>query len=282
MRSTATVAGIRPGAPAAGAREGRDVLLVAVYASVPLLAMCLYDPPPRVAFWWELWMVAGVAGMGVLALLPALSARYWVRAGSSARAAGMVHCLHRYLSYALVLLLAAHVAGLLILEPQVVEYLKLSAPWPMLAGVGAAILILVLVVTSVWRAAIGWAYRSWRRWHALLSALAVGLAAWHLAGSAYYFDRPGKVIALLAVCVAATGGSWWYDVSGSDAHAHPAHAPERGRAARNGMRRAHRWGRRVVLALLLVWGFAAVLFALPDPAARLAAAPQPCATAACG
>ncbi|NUT78014.1 ferric reductase like transmembrane component [Pseudomonas sp. C1C7] len=96
--------------------------------------------------------------------------------------------LHRDLGYAATLLLALHVGVLLISEPQVVDYLKPSATWPMLSGTLATLLLLVLVPTSLsavrkklWRN-----HRHFKLWHYGLGALMLVLVSVHMLSAGFY------------------------------------------------------------------------------------------------
>lgn len=180
--------------PGARARRAGFVAAVALYALAPLLVLALRRPP-RVDGWWDFCMALGLAATGLLALMPVLSARWWAPQYRAAEVARLVQQLHRWLSYLLLALLVAHVLGLVLLEPRTVDYLLPTAPAYMLAGLGALLLVLVLVLTSRFRARLGWASAGWRRWHAAMAATAIGLSAWHLWGSGYFFAASGTLVA---------------------------------------------------------------------------------------
>lgn len=180
----------------AGARARRAgfVTAVALYASAPLLVLALRRPP-RVDAWWDFCMALGLAATGLLALLPALSARWWAPQYRAAEVARLVQQLHRWLSYLLLVLLVAHVLGLVLLEPRTVDYLLPTAPGYMLAGLAALLLVLALILTARFRPRLGWANPGWRRWHAVMATVAIGLSAWHLWGAGYFFAAPETLIA---------------------------------------------------------------------------------------
>ena len=178
------------------ARGRRVAFVVAVtaYVLAPLLVLNLRRPAP-VDPWWDYSMGLGVAATGALALMPLLSARWWAPQYRSTELSRLVQRLHRRLSYLLLALVAAHVVGLAILEPRVLDYLLPTAPGYMLAGLAALLLACTLVLTARFRARLAWANPGWRRWHAAMSAVCIGLTGWHLWGAAYYFVTPATLAA---------------------------------------------------------------------------------------
>lgn len=181
----------------AGAMWRRRAVLgaaVLAYALAPLLALRLYGPA-AVDPAWDAAIGTGLAATGILALLPLLSVRWWAAQSREADRLRVVLVLHRQLSYLLAALLVAHVVGLVLLEPRVVEYLLPTAPGYMLAGLLALVLVIALIVMSRARLRRRWPHSGWRRWHAAMSAAAIGLTGWHLWGSAYWVATPRALLA---------------------------------------------------------------------------------------
>ena len=175
-------------------RRGALVGAVLLYALAPLVALALRGPA-GVDLWWDYCMALGLAATGALALLPILSARWWAPGTHEVDALRLVQQLHRQLSYLLLVLLLAHVLGLLLLETRVLDYLLPTAPGYMLAGLAALLLVGVLILTSHYRQRLRWVNPGWRRWHAAMSVAAVGCTGWHLWGSAYWFATPAALAA---------------------------------------------------------------------------------------
>lgn len=186
--------GILRAARLARGRRMAFVTAVMVYLLAPLGVLALRRPVP-VDPWWDYCMGLGVAATGALALMPLLSARWWAPQYRSTELSRLVQHLHRRLSYLLLVLLAAHVVGLVVLEPRVLDYLLPTAPGYMLAGLLALLLICTLVLTARFRARLAWANPGWRRWHAGMSAASICFTGWHLWGAAYYFATPAALIA---------------------------------------------------------------------------------------
>jgi predicted ferric reductase len=191
--------------------------LIGVAASLPLALAAAFGVPPRLGLGWDWAMAIGAIGMGVLAALPVLTARFWSWLLADVAAARFAHCLHRHLGYAVLGLLGAHVAAVLVVEPITLEYLKLSAPWPMLSAIAATVLVALLVMSSPGHDAERIGYQRWRRWHAVGSVLAVVLAAHHLIGAGHYFTRDLRALAVVVAAVTPTALSVAYPYLGARA-----------------------------------------------------------------
>lgn len=222
---------------------------ILVYTGVPLAVLGLPPLARRIAFWWDCAMALGVLSTAGFALLPLLSARWWVRDGADGPFLRAVQSTHRQLSYVVTLLAVLHIGLLLWLEPRTVEYLLPGAVAPMLAGLAALVCAVFLIVSSLRRQRWHWRYRNWRAWHAALSAALLGLLGWHLIGAGYYFGAPGVVSTLLWLLALPTCMTFWW-------HFRPASpAPDGG-----GVRVPVHPG-RISLAIGLIWLLAAVVFA---------------------
>jgi len=122
---------------------------------LPLLIIYVATAPAGISLWWD-----------------------W------ANAVGFMAC-------ALYLLLTGlHVGVLLLIEPMLLEHLKLTAPLYMLAGLVASVLILLLVVCSIplFRKRLWSDYYRFKlihRWGALLT---LGLVFFHVGSSQFYLN----------------------------------------------------------------------------------------------
>lgn len=161
-------------------------LMLAAGAALPMIFVIASGQPAPDDVYWDLLMTMGFICAGGIALLPLVTARGTVRLEQSAPIARAGFELHELLSYVFVAGVFLHAIGLIIYQPVTIEYLKLSAPAYMLAGIVSAMVLLVLIVQSK-RSRRRYAhFTTWRRIHVLLSWSAIVLMAWHVVGSGYY------------------------------------------------------------------------------------------------
>lgn len=139
-----------------------------------------------------LWDLGNGLGFVALTLLLALN----FAAGRSP--------LHPALAWTALGVALAHGVWLLVLDAKVLEYLKPTMPAYMGAGLFALVLLAVGAATSGGRGRRHfYARRSFRNLHWTWSALTIGIAGYHIAGSGFYLNHYaglGLFIALLAGC----------------------------------------------------------------------------------
>ena len=256
----------RPAVP-----HARWLLAVLCYTVTPLALLFLPGHARAIDPAWDFGMALGVISVGGVALLPLLSARWWGVEFPALPFLRLLHDVHLGLAYVLTAFALLHVTVLCVLEPRVLAYLTLAAPWSMLAGLAAAVLLLFLCLSSRWRVRLGWRQTSWRRWHALLSALALSGMAWHILDARYYFNRGSILASLLWMLAVPTLLSLWL-------RKHPVQPA--------GGRRMPRWvGRmgalRVVALITFVWVLLGAVWigvgnTAPPPSATSPCASNPC------
>ncbi len=157
---------------------------------LPLVVLMLGDRPPGTGFAWDFSVALGFSALSLLGSMFVLTARFrWM---APAFGIDIVYYFHRWVAVLAFGLVLAHPLLLIGVEPLLAEYLKPGAPWYMFAGAAAVIALAVLVVSSVWRKRLHLHYDAWRRLHALLAVLVVGLAIAHVIGVDYYVGTPGK------------------------------------------------------------------------------------------
>ncbi len=167
-------------------------VIVAATLALPLALLFLVPHAPQNGLVWDVLMVAGLLGAALIAALPLVSPRLWHRFGGAPRELRSVLFWHADLAYVAVTLVLVHTFGLVVLDTTTIEYLKLSAPWSMLAAMLATILLLVVLVSSWYRIGLKIRYRSWRQWHVGMSLAATGLMAFHVVDAAYFVNSPLK------------------------------------------------------------------------------------------
>jgi hypothetical protein len=250
--------------------SSRLAWVVLAGALMPLGVMTL-RASAALDFWWNLWMTLGVVCVGGAALLPLLSARWWARRQRSISVLRVVQRLHRDLAWWLCGFAVLHVGGLLWLEPRTLDYLLLSAPGYMLAGLAALMLLLTLNITSLGVLKRRWPQTVWRGWHAVMSVTALAAMVWHLLGSGYYFaDLAGRSVLLWSVAVPSGLAIYWHLIP-------PPAETRRGQIRELAGRRRP----AVALAIAFALFVAAVWLAQPITSSAPAATPYPCPAGRC-
>ena len=175
---------------------------LAAGAALPLMLVLAAAMPAPEDFSWDALMAAGFLAAGGISLLPVVTARRAVRLQRSASVARAGFELHELLSYLFVGGVLVHAVGLIVYQPVIIEYMKLSAPGYMLAGTASAVMLLLIVALSKRPRRRFSRYNAWRRTHAMLSLSAIVLMTYHVTGSGYYLV-PSIWAWLLTAIVAA-------------------------------------------------------------------------------
>ena len=119
---------------------------------------------------------------------------------------------HRALAWVAVAAVSVHGAYLLVLDGTVMEYLKLTLPAHMTAGLLAlALLTLGALTASRARRRPAAVRQGFRGLHWAFSVVATAGAGYHVLGSAFYLNNGLQIslfVALLAGCVAWPGLRW--------------------------------------------------------------------------
>lgn len=185
----------------------RAVLWISIYlllVAAPLLVLLTGQVPAGAGFWWDFSMALGFAGMAMLGVQFALTARF--RRAAAPFGIDIVYYFHRYAALVALGLVLAHflviridnVAALGAIDPR-------QAPWYMTAGRVALVLFLIVVVTSLWRKPLRIDYDRWRLWHALLATTAFLAAVGHIEGVGHYINAPWKRVLWTAYTLSWVG-----------------------------------------------------------------------------
>ncbi|MDA0824147.1 MAG: hypothetical protein O3C28_17255 [Proteobacteria bacterium] len=249
--------------------------------SIPLVLLFVYPVAPQNGWWWDLLMAVGALAGGLILSAGLVAPRVWVHYGGTARPLRSVLFLHRDLSYVAVLLLMAHIFGLLWVDWTLLEYLKLSAPTSMIAGLAAAVLVLVVVFSSIYRIELGTRYRNWRNWHVGFSISTVVLMTWHILDAGYFFNSPIKKFVLVVLTAGPsliTLGAWqWHEI---------ARAAECRVANTNAlwpllMPADRKSSLRIVILVVVFLLSCVLIFAVPKPESRAEMQAYPCVAKLC-
>jgi predicted ferric reductase len=163
-------------------------------AAFPLLIV-LVGPPPGRSFQVELGAACGFLSLSVMTLQFALTARFhWLEPPLGT---DLLYALHRHMTPVAVGLAVAH--PVLLVGPGLSDVLPWldprSGPWPLRAGILAAVALLVVAATTYLRRQLRLAYDGWRRAHGVLALAAVGLAAWHALALGTALSHPSRRVA---------------------------------------------------------------------------------------
>lgn len=155
----------------------------------PLFFLLLAPVPAKQGFWWD----AGI-GLGFSALIM-LVMQFFITARLKRPAApfGMdvIYYFHRYLGYALLVVVLSHPLMLVIANPAIITDFQLSSlSWAIVSGMLALGGILIVVAVAVWRKQLRIPYDIWRLTHLLLALAAALLAFIHMWTIDYYSGTP--------------------------------------------------------------------------------------------
>lgn len=113
--------------------------------------------------------------------------------------------LHTWIGWAALILTAAHIGGLLLADRTVVEYLKPTSPLYQLAGIGASLLLLFLVVLGLAgpRRRLWKSHRGFQATHVAAACLLTALVALHVVVTERYIGGLGRRWLFLAASIGA-------------------------------------------------------------------------------
>jgi predicted ferric reductase len=181
--------GDHPGPPIAR----NAVLWLTVYVAavtVPLFAL-LPGPAAGRGFLWDFPMALGYAGLAMLGVQFALTARF--RRATAPFGIDIVYYFHRYLAVWALVVVIGHYAILRLANPSALGTADPSvAPGYMTAGRAALVLFVLVVVLSLLRRRLQLDYDLWRITHAVLVTVAFAAAVWHLLGAGRFLDTAWK------------------------------------------------------------------------------------------
>ncbi|MDP3418383.1 ferric reductase-like transmembrane domain-containing protein [Falsiroseomonas sp.] len=180
-------------------RQAAWIALYLVLVLTPQALLFLGEVPPGRDFWWNFSMALGFAGMAMMGVQFALTAR--IRPMTSPFGVDIIYLFHRYLAWIALALVAAHFGILWLwyeesLGPTINPF---AADWELTAGRAALLLFGLAVVTSEWRKLLRLEYGLWRYLHVVLATLGFGAAVAHIIGIGYFTASPmNRTLWLLA------------------------------------------------------------------------------------
>jgi predicted CXXCH cytochrome family protein len=112
---------------------------------------------------------------------------------------------HTLIGWTALIAVALHLGGLLLADRTVIEYLKTTTPLYQLAGIAAAVLLLLIVAVSVAgaRRRLWKSHRGFQATHVVLACALVALIAVHVVVTARYLGGPARRVLYVAAAVGA-------------------------------------------------------------------------------
>jgi predicted ferric reductase len=165
------------------------VYLFAVIA--PLFFMLVGDAPAGRGWWVDLSIALGFVGLAMVGLQFAVTARFHPIDAPYGLDAVLQY--HRQISLVAFAFILLHPTILMIEDPERLELLNPvtatnAARW----GLASVVLLIVIVVTSVWRASLKLDYEVWRILHGVLAIAIVVTAVVHIELVGYYVSGPWR------------------------------------------------------------------------------------------
>ncbi|XSG85471.1 MAG: ferredoxin reductase family protein [Methylohalobius sp. ZOD2] len=171
------------------------VLLYLVLALLPLVLALAFNPPPARTIGIEIGAKLGMLALGILSMQAVISGRQpWFASG-----AGMDNLLqiHRQIGIFALMLILAHPITLFFANPDYLAYLDPRVDWLRATSlIFIFTALLILVVSSLWRATLGMSYEWWRAIHGGLALLVVGGGLVHGLLVDHYTDPLWKKVVL--------------------------------------------------------------------------------------
>jgi predicted ferric reductase len=172
------------------------IYLVLVLA--PLAVLLVGPMPPGTEFLWDFSMALGFAGMAMMGVQFALTARF--KRASAPFGIDIIYFFHRYLAIIALCVVLAHFAILwLFYEEALGELDPRTARLELTLGRAALVLFALAVLTSEFRRPLRLEYGLWRYLHVAFATLGFAAAVGHIVGVGYYTDAPGKRVLWLSV-----------------------------------------------------------------------------------
>jgi predicted ferric reductase len=167
------------------------VAIYLLFVAAPLLVLLLGPMPPGKEFWWDLSMALGFAGMAMMGVQFALTARF--KRASAPFGVDIIYLFHRYLAIIALSIVLAHFGILWWSYDEALGSIDpREAPWELTSGRIALVAFTLAVITSEWRKQLRLEYGLWRFTHVVLAILGFAAAAAHIVGIGHYTEAPGK------------------------------------------------------------------------------------------
>jgi predicted ferric reductase len=191
----------------------RGVFWVGVYIAVVAgpLVFALVDAPEGRDFWTEFSVALGFIGLSMMGMQFVLVARF--RSVAAPFGEDAVVQFHRQMSYVATAFVLAHPVILFVARTELLSLLNVfEAPWRARFAVASVLLLVVVMVSSIWRSRLRLSYEAWQLLHAVVSTLAVVAALVHMFLVGHYLDSLWKQVLWGAMTAGFVGLLAWVRV----------------------------------------------------------------------
>jgi predicted ferric reductase len=190
----------------------RAALWIGIYVllvTAPLVVLLTGKMPPGVEFWWDFAMALGFAGIAMMGIQFALTARF--RRVSAPFGIDIIYYFHRYLAIIALIVVLAHFFIIWVAYEEALgdTFDPRYAPWELTMGRAALVLFALAVITSQWRELLRLEYGLWRYSHVAFATFGFAAAVAHIVGVGYYTEAPGKRLLWLLVTLFWIGLLLW-------------------------------------------------------------------------
>jgi predicted ferric reductase len=171
----------------------RVIIAIAAYVALALLPLVLASigaPAPR-GFWIEFGVGLGFVGLAMLGLQFALTARFRVAAVHFGQ--DVMLQFHRQAALVAFTLVIAHPVVLLLAHPPYIEFFDPRSNLPRAGAlIAVTIMLVAIIVTTLWRAALRIPYDWWRLGHGILAVFILFVGIVHVLRVNHYVSTPWK------------------------------------------------------------------------------------------
>jgi predicted ferric reductase len=192
-------------------RSTRVVVCLGVFIAVisaPIVILILQPGTEGRELWRELSVALGFAGMALMGLQFIPTARMSFVTNSFP--VDTLYAFHHRISIAGIIMGLAHPLLLFIGNPYTIRLLNVvQAPWRARAAVAGILILIILVISSVWRLELKIKYEWWRMVHSLSAVTAAGLVLFHMFGvSNYMAYLPQRIYWIVMAVVWLSGAAY--------------------------------------------------------------------------
>jgi predicted ferric reductase len=167
------------------------VFIYLLFILAPLFALLIASLPPTRDFWTEFAVATGYAGLAMMGLQFALTARS--RYVTEVWGEDVIYHFHRQISLIAFALVILHPIILIGVQPGRLSMLNVfDTTWRVRFGNLSIYSLIALIVMALWRTKLKIRYEAWHLFHIVLAVTAVAAGSLHMIGFGRYLIDPWK------------------------------------------------------------------------------------------